>query len=149
MLVNMLRNKGDSLLTKVLDNKEEYRYQIIYTQIERDKENVATFRNFYCNVNAKKYFNPASTVKLPLAFLALEKINDLKHPQLNKNTTALFDSAFEGQVKEYSDSTSETGLPSIAQFIRKAFLVSDNDSYNRLYEFVSQGTINKRLHESG
>ncbi|HSB92778.1 MAG TPA: serine hydrolase, partial [Flavitalea sp.] len=41
------------------------------------------------------------------------------------------------------------GLPSIGQFIRKAFLISDNDAYNRMYQFVSQRTINRRLHHMG
>jgi len=40
-------------------------------------------------------------------------------------------------------------LPSIAQYIRKAFLVSDNDAYNRLYEFVGQQNINRNLHSKG
>jgi hypothetical protein len=34
--------------------------------------------------------------------------------------------------------------PSIAQFIRKAFLISDNDAYNRMYEFVGQ-ILNRQL----
>jgi hypothetical protein len=49
----------------------------------------------------------------------------------------------------YKDSTAETGLPSIAQFIRKALLISDNDAYNRMYEFVGQQAINRNLHEKG
>ena len=44
---------------------------------------------------------------------------------------------------------SETGLPSIAHFIKKAFLVSDNDAYNRMYQFIGPQTINRKLHEKG
>ena len=149
VLIGILEIKADSVLLKVLNNKEEYKCQLIYTQIIRDKHNVPSFQNFYYNVDSKNYYNPASTVKLPLAILALEKLNDLNQPGINKFTAVLFDSAYEGQVKEHTDSTSETGLPSIAQFIRKAFIVSDNDAYNRLYEFVGQATINNRLHEAG
>ncbi len=60
-----------------------------------------------------------------------------------------FDSAYPRQVREYNDSTSQTGLPSIAQFIRKAFLISDNDAYNRMYQFVGQQAVNRKLHEKG
>jgi hypothetical protein len=49
----------------------------------------------------------------------------------------------------YKDSTSQNQLPSIAHFIRKAFLVSDNDAYNRMYQFVGQQTINRALHDKG
>ncbi|MDP9231009.1 MAG: glycoside hydrolase family 9 protein, partial [Bacteroidota bacterium] len=42
-------------------------------------------------------------------------------------------------------STAANGFPSIAQYIKKIFLVSDNDAYNRLYEFLGQQTINDKL----
>jgi len=38
-------------------------------------------------------------------------------------------------------------LPSIAQYIKKIFLVSDNDAFNRLYEFLGQHYLNERLWE--
>ena len=60
-----------------------------------------------------------------------------------------FDSGWSKQTVLYRDSTAETGLPSIAQFIRKAFLISDNDAYTRMYEFVGQETTNRRLYEMG
>jgi hypothetical protein len=49
----------------------------------------------------------------------------------------------------YTDSTAVTGLPSIAHYIKKVLLVSDNDAYNRLYEFVGQKRMNEGLHEKG
>jgi hypothetical protein len=49
----------------------------------------------------------------------------------------------------YKDSTSKTGLPSLAQLIKKAFLVSDNDSYNRMYQFNGQQLINRNLKAKG
>ena len=77
---NELLSVKDSLLQQVLTHPEIYRYQIIYTKIDRDKNNKPSFTNYYYNVNAEQYFNPASTVKLPLAFLSLEKLNKLKDP---------------------------------------------------------------------
>jgi hypothetical protein len=88
-------------------------------------------------------------VKMPLAFLSLEKLNTLHKSGVNKYTPLFFDSAWSGQTKAYADSTAENNSPSIAQYIRKAFLISDNDAYNRMYEFVGQQTINRRLHELG
>ena len=60
-----------------------------------------------------------------------------------------YDSSYLGQSVLLRDSTSETGYPSIAQFIRKAFLISDNDAYNRMYEFVGQEQLNRRLKALG
>ncbi len=144
----LLRNK-DSIVQMVLQHPKIYRYQIIYTQINRDKNNHPIAKNYYLNVDSLLYFNPASTVKLPLAFLSLEKLQTLANKGIDKHTVMRFDSAYPKQKTLYKDSTSANGLPSIAQFIKKAFLVSDNDAYNRMYQFVGQQSINKNLHEKG
>lgn len=148
-LKKILQANPDSLLQAVLNKPNEYRYQIIYTKIDRDKNNTPSFKNYYYNVDPHRYFNPASTVKMPLAFLSLEKFNTLQQPGVNKYTSMQFDSAWSKQTTAYKDSTSENGFPSIAHYIRKALLISDNDAYNRMYEFTGQGTINRRLHEMG
>ncbi len=137
------------IFQEVVRHPQTYRLQIIYTQIDRDKNNVPSFKNYYFNVDSTLYFNPASTVKLPLALLSLEKLNQLRLPQINKFTSMQFDSAFGGQTKLWKDATSPNGLPSIAHFIKKALLVSDNDAYNRMYEFVGQQTINRALRAKG
>ncbi|TMI61780.1 MAG: serine hydrolase [Bacteroidetes bacterium] len=149
LLKNILAAEPDSLLQSVLKNPDIYRYQIIYTEINRDKKNKPSFKNYYYNYDSLQYFNPASTVKMPLAFLSLEKINLLKNAGVNKYTAMRFDSGYSKQTVLYKDSTAKNGLPSIAQFIRKAFLVSDNDAYNRMYEFIGQETINRRLNNMG
>src|SRR5690606_30538493 len=106
-------------------------------------------RHYYYHLDANQYFNPASTVKMPLAFLALEKLNELNVPGLDKYTPMFTDSAFSGQSRVYRDTSAENGLPSIAQYIKKVFLVSDNDAYNRLYEFIGQQTIHEKLWAKG
>lgn len=148
-LQNILGTNKDSLFQKVLSDPEYYRLQIIYTQINRDKKNIPSFKNYYFNVDPFFYFNPASTVKLPLAALSLEKLNEMKIPGVNKYTSLQFDSAYPRQAKELYDSSSETNYPSIANFIKKAFLISDNDAYNRMYQFVGQQAINRNLHAKG
>lgn len=148
-LRNLLLQNKDSLLQAVLNQPDTFRYQIIYTQINRDRNNKPRFKHYYYNVDPHRYFNPASVVKMPLAFLSLEKLNKLDQTDVNLYTYMQFDSAWSGQTQLYRDSTAEHSLPSIAQFIRKAFLISDNDAYNRMYEFVGQGEINRRLHEMG
>ncbi|HSF45487.1 MAG TPA: serine hydrolase [Chitinophagaceae bacterium] len=141
--------KGDSLLREVISHPEVYRYQVIYTRIDRDQQNKPSFHNYYLNVDSLAYFNPASTVKMPLAFLSLEKMNQLRSKGVDMSTMMQFDSSRAWHRKLHHDSTSESGKPSIAHFIRKALLVSDNDAYNRMYQFVGPKTTNRRLHEMG
>ena len=38
---------------------------------------------------------------------------------------------------------------SIAHYIRKILLVSDNDAFNRLYEFIGQQDLNQSLRQKG
>jgi hypothetical protein len=60
-----------------------------------------------------------------------------------------YDSSYERQVAQYEDSSAENNKPSIAHFVKRAFLISENDPYNRLYQFVGQGDIHKKLQKKG
>ncbi|HTN05211.1 serine hydrolase [Agriterribacter sp.] len=148
-LSELLHRNASGALLHILNNSDSFQYQLIYTQINRNKHNTPSFKHFYLHVDKTRYFNPASTVKMPVAFLALEKLNKMNKPGVNKCTPMLTDSAYSGQTTVLGDSSSENGLPSIAHYIKKIFLVSDNDAYNRLYEFIGQKTINERLWQMG
>ena len=134
---------------EVLDNASEHRVQIIYTQIDRDAENAPMFRSFTFRVDPDEYFYPASTVKLPTAALALEKLNRLDRRGLDRDTIMLTGRAEPFQTEADIDETSRTGLPSVGQYIRKILLVSDNDAYNRLYEFLGQAELNESMQAKG
>jgi hypothetical protein len=86
---------------------------------------------------------------MPAAFLALEKLNTLNLPGLHRNSTMITGAEGPGQTAVYNDPTAKDGRPTIANYIKKIFLVSDNDAYNRLYEFLGQEHLNKRLHAMG
>lgn len=137
--------KFDSILSQA----ERHKLQIIYTQIDRDEHNKAKFTTYKYRVDNNEYFYPASTIKMPVAALALEKINDLSIDGLTSKSVMQIDSGYSGQTSVYEDSTSKNGLPSIEHYIKKLFLVSDNDAYNRLYEFVGQREVNERLEKKG
>lgn len=145
--LSLLYEEGSAQLIHILNNPDTFRYQLIYTQINRDKNNRPSFKHYKIRVNRDEYFNPASTVKMPLAFLALEKLHTMNN--VNMNTPMLTDSAFSKQTSVASDSSAANGLPSIAHYIKKIFLVSDNDAYNRLYEFLGQQYINESLWKKG
>ena len=149
LLQNMLLRNSNPLVQQVVQQKDSFRLQIVYTQINRDKNNNPSFKNYYFNTDTNLYFNPASTVKLPLALLALEKLNRLQIKGVNKYTPLQIDSNYTKQTAVTTDSTTQNMLPSIAHYIKKAFLISDNDAYNRLYEFTGQQTINRNLHDKG
>lgn len=134
---------------RVLKDRDSLEVQIIYTQIDRDSLNEPHFRSFYYNVDSNRYFYPASTVKLPMVLLALEKLRALNIKGLDKYTPMFNDSAYAGQLSVKKDTTSENGLPSVAHYAKKILLVSDNDASNRLYEFMGQEAANRILNEKG
>lgn len=138
-----------SILKKVLENKEDYKVQIVYTQIDRDKNSKVLLKDFEFNLNEDKYFYPASTVKLPVAILALEWLNEQNIKGLNSSSTMLTDSVRSSQSTAVYDSSAHNLLPSISHYIKKILLVSDNDAYNRLYELLGQDYINQKLREKG
>jgi hypothetical protein len=148
-LIGKLISSNEHYFKEYLTNPGKYEVQIIYTQINRDSKNFPQFETFSYNLNPKEYFYPASTVKLPAAILALEKLNELKINGLNKNTSLRIDSTKNWQTSVSIDPTSANGLPSIAHYIKKVFLVSDNDAYNRLYEFLGQKYLNEKLWSKG
>jgi hypothetical protein len=60
-----------------------------------------------------------------------------------------FDSNYQRQVAMYADSSAQNKKPSIAHFVKRAFLISENDPYNRLYQFMGQGPTNQKLLAKG
>lgn len=133
----------------ILHQPEKYQVQIVYTQIDRDARNRPSFKTFTHGVDTNLYFYPASTVKMPAAFLALEKLNELSILGLDKYATMITGSARFPQSPVVEDSTSVNFTPSVAHYIKKIFLVSDNDAFNRLYEFLGQAHFNKQLYAKG
>ena len=52
----ILNSIQDSVTKKVLENPDIYRYQIVYTQINRDKKGAPHFTNYTLEVSPEKYF---------------------------------------------------------------------------------------------
>lgn len=134
---------------RVFNNPRKYKLQIIYTRITRDKDNKPSFRNYYWHADSMQFFYPASLVKLPISILALEKLNELKDKGIDRNTPMLTDSAFFCQKRVIKDTTAENKLPSIAHYMKKMFLVSDNYSCARVYEFVGCDYAHAQLEKWG
>lgn len=139
----MLLNKQD--YAQLLKNPSRYQLQIIYTQVNRDSLNRPSFTEHRYNVSDKTYFYPASLVKLPVALLALEKINKLNLDSLNENSSMITLADGGCQYATLRDSTSCNGLPSLRNYIKRMMLVSDNHSFSRVYEFLGQDYIQEQL----
>ena len=139
-LVEDILNSYKDLFGKYLKNPKKYEIQILYTQINRDENNTPSFQSYSYNMDSKKYFYPASSIKLSACVLALEKLNNLQIDGVDKYCTVKIGAT------RYSQ-TATTGT--IANYIKNVLLVSDNLSFNRLYEFLGQKYYNETLLAKG
>ena len=137
----------DSRFQPILQAPEQFRFQVIYTMVHRNQSNEPTFETFQFGMKDGTYFYPASAIKFPIAVLALEKLNNIS--SIDMDTPMKIEDHPIGLLGMNRDETSHSGYPSIAHFIHKLFIVSDNDAFNRLYEFLGRDYINKRLWELG
>lgn len=145
---NLLATHPD-LFANILARRRDLKVQVIYTQINRKADNSPVFTPYYFNVDANNYYYPASTVKMPVALLALEKIRELGIAGLTPTCAMLTGTATAAQTAVLNDPNTPDGVPTLAGYIKKIFLVSDNDAFNRLYEFLGQERINNQLAAKG
>ncbi|MFT4534082.1 MAG: hypothetical protein ACJA1A_002171 [Saprospiraceae bacterium] len=143
-------DSGTEGFKKVISEKDKYEVQILFSPIT-ESENGVTVEDHFFNFRPDDYFYPASTVKMPVAFLALQKLEELQKAgvAVNRNTHLTIDSLRTPQTAVSSDTSNETGFATIAHYIDKLFVVSDDDAYNRLFEFTSQDYINSHLRNKG
>ncbi|SDK97542.1 Beta-lactamase enzyme family protein [Pedobacter sp. ok626] len=149
VLIEKLMNQHAELFSGVLNHPQKNQIQVLYTQVNRDSKNKISFKSYSYNLNNHRYFYPASTVKLAAVIFALEKINELKVKGLSASSTMITDSARSSQTKVLVDTTAKNGLPSVEQYIKKILLTSDNDAFNRLFEFIGRAEINSKLKKYG
>jgi hypothetical protein len=139
------------ILTRVA-TRTQYELQVIYTQINRDAQNRPTFIHHTYHLNPRQYFNPASLVKLPVAALALEKLNQLNKPgpRVTRRTIMAAGAAYRCQTPvRFAAPADSDHAATVGNYIKRMLLVSDNLAYNRLYEFLGQRPLNERLAQLG
>lgn len=148
-ILQKLLDQNPSFFKDITAHKDDYRVQIIYTQIDRDEKNMPHFTEYDFNNDTTQYFYPASTVKFPISLLALEKLNNMNMAGINKYTPMINDSSTNGQTIRYTQPIEKNSTPTVSNYIKQILLVSDNESFNRLYEFLGQEYIQKQLAAKG
>ena len=120
-------------LRAVMQNLPHHQVQVLFTEIERDADGSVAFREHSFGLDDNRYFYPASTAKLPVALLALEKLEELEG--VDRHSRYIVGEA--GAESSFTDD------------LIALFVVSDNSANNRLYEFLGNDEINLRLRRKG
>ena len=129
-LEHALRSSHPAMLN-VLHDPQGYEVQILYTRIVEDSSGSKVFEDYEFRLNDELYFYPASTVKFPAAVLAIERADALDSIGLDTPYQCGRDSL----------------VHTISDDVRQIFAVSDNEAYNRLYEWLGRDVMNARLRE--
>jgi len=131
-LLNQVMQSQHKSILPVVQNIEAHDVQIIYTEIKKEGGKT-TFIDHHYQEDEDNYFYPASTVKLPVAVLALEFLDS--HIIIEPTTPYLTDR--------------DTLTHTVAGDLRQIFAVSDNEAYNRLYDLLGRDYINEKLSKKG
>jgi len=121
---------------------------VVFTQVDRDSANRPSLTHHSFRLDAGEYFFPASLVKLPTALLALEKAAELGLG-LDTRLRPLRPRSPLPEPDSLADNDCRYAGPTLAELVKKVFLVSGNDPHNLLYAFVGQARLQERLAQMG
>ncbi len=149
--LDLILNSNIPEIKKIKKNLSNHEIQILYSSIQRDYLGKPIFKEFSFNLDKNYYYYPASTVKLPIAILAIQKINYLidKGFEISINTPFVVIDPKKDLMIFEKDSNNQNEVLSVANCIKKIFLYSDNDCYNYLFDFLGRDEINYQLEKKG
>ena len=138
--IELIIKKREPQLKPIYKNKENHNLQILYTKVVRDSLGMPSFIQYDYQADNNVYFYPASTMKLPIVALTLQKINELRNTGINITVESKILLLNEDQI------TTETTFKDL---ISKVFLVSDNSASNILINFLGYNYFNQQMREKG
>ena len=149
-LLRQVMKSSDPAIQRIVQNSKKYELQIVLTQILKNETNKVQFERSTYQLDESFYFYPASTVKLPIAVLALQKLRALQKAGIDIDAETpfkIFDA--NGNLVIGHDPTHPEGKLTIAHLIKKIFLVSDNTASNYLFDFLGVSYIHRELYNKG
>lgn len=139
------------MLRVMADHAPVFRLQVVVgTVAERDGHKVLVQEGFRLG---EEYFYPASSIKMLAAVAALERLAELRAETgraIDLDTPLIYHPLFDGEtVGETDPSHLGGGTITVRHELRKLFLVSDNEAFNKLYELVGQDRLAASLARVG
>lgn|GEM_PF-3481117 len=124
---------GTPAVSKVMANLAQHEVQFLFTEVICTQDGSNVFQDDEYGLKDARDHYPASTVKLPVALLALEKLQE------------------DDRIDRYTRFTvmGEPNGTSFTNELIELFVVSNNQTYNRLFEFLDKDEINQCLSVKG
>lgn len=139
-LVAQLLAGGSAALKSVMAAPEKYRFQVLYTPVSEGTKPALVRHGYRADA---EYFFPASSMKVPIALAAYERIGVARaegKPSIWRDATM--------RVLP-SSGTGEPYVTTLAHETWRALIVSDNASANRLLGLVGHREANETLWSLG
>ena len=138
--------KKDEFLSEIIKDKETYEIQILYTEVSKNNLGQTEFLDYQFQLNDEKYFYPASTIKLPIAVMALSKINELRAEGSNISPKSKIKLSL---INNEQEIILKDSITSFQNLIADVFLVSDNSASNVLIDFIGYNYFNSSMSNAG
>lgn len=137
-------------LGTLLDKAATLRLQVLISAPTEEGSGVSGLRRNGYRVDAE-YFYPASAIKICTAVAALEKLGTLRGDAGGPGPdTALRIFATSGAPPQERDGSNlDGGRMTIGHEVKKALIVSNNESFNRLLDFVGYDELQERMQRDG
>ncbi len=103
---------------QIAKDPSAYRLQILFTEIRREDNGRAVLRAHNYRADAE-YLYPASTVKLAIAALALEYMQQLSGYGVTIDSVMHTEPMLEGDTLVSQDSSAASDLPSVRHYVKK------------------------------
>lgn len=142
-------NEGE--LKRWTRDKKEYEIQIRFTRIKRSPGKPIQFETYTYNENEKEYYYPASTIKMPVAIAALQKLNEVNATN-KQHITVETPMRFKSHGPPHTDFLFDSlawSPPNVKNFVEEIFSISDNNASNRLFEWLGPRYIDSVMYASG
>ncbi len=145
---------ADTLLNRLIGGlpllqKGQRAVQVIYTRVDRGANGIPVLRHHYWKTDSNRYFFPGSAMRLPLALLAVQRLDDWKPLGVELVSTLLTEAERPEQTAVYNDPMAPDGRPTPGQYLKRMLLGDDADAFNRLYEMLGQSAIHRELRAKG
>ena len=138
--IELILKDPNPLIKNVYQNNEKHNLQILYTEIKKDSAGHSELIEHQFQVDDTKYFYPASTMKLPIVVLTLQRLNELRNESINADVDSRISISFDDTKREEETFT---------DLIAKIFLVSDNAASNVLINFLGYDYFNEQMKNIG
>lgn len=137
---DMLASRPDQFAA-VRRQAETFRLQLLISEVVPGKDGTARLRRHTYRTDAE-YFYPASSIKLCAAVAAVQMIEAIDNG-MTLDTPLVISPLHPGEPAQQADpSNLDDGAFTVGHEIRKLFLVSDNEAFNRLYDLVGHEGLN-------